>query len=276
MTKQTQSLVSSSGKNAKPEIFRINNRVVERQSNGSWTYRVNLNTRLLSLEQASTSVISEMIKNLTNCPIKPKGSLLELLKFLEETLNIRQTSKVTTVPHCGTNLIRREGLRLPNKIYQTKIIGTYIYYINQYAFELIDGKNWIVTDDTHQRQPIDVLSLSILVFLNNCLCKCVNDSRNYNPSLHKEIETKIADLRKLECTIGDYKFKNTSPDVWVMTNAKNGKSSLVSEANKDFLRRLCKILDDTPENHPEYNSNLHNFIKLTCSASETKTDVVQK
>ena len=267
MTKQTQSLVSSSGKNDKPEIFRINNRVVERQSNGSWTYRVNLNTRLLSLEQASTGVISEMIKNLTNCPIKPKGSLLELLEFLEETLEARQTSEAKTVIQRGTNLIKREGLRLPNRIYKTKIIGTYVYYINQYAFELIDEKTWIVTDDEHQRQPITVLSLPILVFLDGCLCKQAGDTRNYNSSLHKDIEVAITAARKLECSISGYKFNNTSPGVWTMTNIKSGKSLLVTEAGKDFLRRLCKVLDDTPTNHPDYNVNLHDFIKLICSSS---------
>ena len=260
MSKQNTTLL-------KPETFHINNRIVARLTNGSWMYKPNQRAPLLPLEQASMDVINELIKNLTSCPIKPKGSLLELLEFLEGTLKAQQASKAKTTVLRGTNLIKREGLRLPNKIYKTKIIGTFIYFINQFAFELIDGKTWIVTDDEHQRQPITVLSLPTLIFLDSCLRKCINDAYNYDSSLHKEIETMIAASSKLECTIGNYKFRNTGSNTWTMTNIKNGECTLVTEADKDFLRRLCRVLDDTPVNHPDYNMNLHNFIKLTCGTS---------
>lgn len=267
MSKQIQSSIEEFGKNIEPEVFHINNRKVERLYNGSWVYRPKSTAPLLPLSEASVNIINELIENLTNCPIKPKGSLLELLEFLKETLKIQKTLKKETNTHHKTNVNKRNGLRLPNKIYKTKLLGTFIYFINQYVFELINGKTWIVTDDEHLRQPITVLSLPTLIFLDSCLRKCINDAYNYDSSLHKEIETMIAASSKLECTIGNYKFRNTGSNTWTMTNIKNGECTLVTEAGKDFLRRLCKVLDDTPVNHPDYNMNLHNFIKLTCGTS---------
>lgn len=253
-------------KRFKPESFYVDNIAVERTPIGFWLYKTRPMHPMMPLNEAPVNIIDSMIRNLTNCPIKPKGVLLELLGVLEQIKKMQEMTGFKTHIQPRLNHIKKEDPRGPNKVYKKMLFGSAIYYINQYAFELTDDGSWIVTDDDYQRQPISVLSLSVLTFLRGCFRKYISDECNYNSDLHKAIEDATMAASKLECVISGYTFKNTSPGIWTMSGGKGIKDLPVTEAKKDFLWRLCRVLDDTSTTHPDYNKNLHDFIKSICTS----------